>query len=438
MLNGPAQAVAPGGSVGEVRVAPRVLPFVRTLLDRFAQRPEYQRHLTHRRSHASLTDFLLLTPDDKPTPEAVFPRLRWGGQCCFVSPHRKQVQELAASMGGDGFTVEEGPTFVREAWPWLPLPFVGRKSHYLVARKTRLIRPGEFTERFTYHVELKHAPGANQQPLIVQKEVPSLEALVAKLRNKFPEVPVETLERRGRKFTDKIFPTFLTREAGILMILQEHLPAQYAKRVPHVIRVEKDERGFVRRLQMNWLRNGRDGGSPLSQMEFAHQSADLLRVVHDVARVIHLDLRLDNMVITDDGVGFVDFGSSVRDDEDLSRNPLLATLFDDLMRTSQIQKMLTQMTTSGHVTSEVISNSRQKVDKAVDFFYLALQFNSPHANPDLADLIQYEPGSRDAEKLSQLTEQILRPADPAKPTFRSAKDILHGIERMQLGLRQRK
>src|SRR5581483_4355134 len=97
----------------------------------------------------------------------------------------------------------------------------------------------------------------------------------------------------------------------------------YDKRVPHLIDMEKDDRGFVRRLRMNWLRNG---GEPLAHMEFARQSADLLRI-------IHLDLRLDNFVVTPHGVGFVDFGSAVRDNEDLSRNPLLQSLFGELMRT---------------------------------------------------------------------------------------------------------
>jgi serine/threonine protein kinase len=169
-------------------------------------------------------------------------------------------------------------------------------------------------------------------------------------------------------------------------------------------------------------------------MEFARQSADLLRVLHDIPRVIHLDLRLDNFVITPNGVGFVDFGSAVRDDEDLSKNPLLQSLFGELMRTSQIQKMMEQMTLSGQVTSQVIKSGRNKPDKAADFFYLALQFNSPHANPDLAGLIDYDPASKEARDLSLLTSEILRPKDPSNPTFRSAKDILHGIERIQLGL----
>jgi serine/threonine protein kinase len=192
--------------------------------------------------------------------------------------------------------------------------------------------------------------------------------------------------------------------------------------------MDKDDRGFVKRLHLSWLRNG---GEPLSQLEFALQSADLLRALHDDAGIMHLDLRLDNFVITPAGVGFVDFGSAVRVDENLKQSPLLSSLFEELMRTSEIQRMLFRMTRTGEVTSEAISGGLHKVDKAVDCFYLAVQISSPHANPDLKDLIRFDKESQEAKRLSRLTEQILRPADPAKPVFRSAADILRGIRQLQ-------
>jgi hypothetical protein len=129
-------------------------------------------------------------------------------------------------------------------------------------------------------------------------------------------------------------------------------------------------------------------------------------------------------------VGFVDFGSAVRVDENLKQSPLLSSLFEELMRTSEIQRMLFKMTRTGEVTSEAISGGLHKVDKAVDCFYLAVQISSPHANPDLKDLIRFDKGSQEAKRLSRLTEQILRPTDPAKPTFRSAADILQGIRQL--------
>ncbi len=54
---------------------------------------------------------------------------------------------------------------------------------------------------------------------------------------------------------------------------------------------------------------------------------------------------------------------------------LLGNLFGEMMRTSQIQRMLGKMTEKGQVTSEEICNSYHRIDKAVDFFYLAVQIN---------------------------------------------------------------
>src|SRR5205823_11325652 len=122
--------------------------------------------------------------------------------------------------------------------------------------------------------------------------------------------------------------------------------------------------------------------------------------------------------------------------EELTRNPLLSSLFDELMRTSQIQRMLEKMTLSGRVTSHAIKNGYRKVDKAVDFFYLAVQFSAPHSNPELKDLIRYDPQSAEAQALSRLTQMILRPPIASEPPFKSAQDILHGIDRVQRKLEQ--
>ncbi|HEX3355690.1 MAG TPA: phosphotransferase [Tepidisphaeraceae bacterium] len=398
-----------------------------------AEDEEFSRYVHARPTRDGLVDLLHVDADEAPKAKKLFKKLRWGGLCLVAANHKRQLLETAEEFKSHGFAIERGPTFVRRGrWP---IAFLNRKIHAFVARKIDLILPGEITNRFTYHVQLvKHDDP--KEPIVVQKQVPSLESLTYRLSKKHPDYPASGLEKLARKFTDKIFPTFLTREAAMLMILQEYLSPPYNARVPRLIDMEKDSRGFVRTLRMSWLRNGlRQGCEPLSHMEFARQSADLLRVLHDIPGIIHLDLRLDNMVITPDGVGFVDFGSAVRQDEDLSKNPLLQSLFGELMKTSQIQKMMEQMTLSGQCTSQVIKSGRNKPDKAADFFYLALQFNSPHANPDLAGLIEYDPKSKEARDLSRLTSEILRPKDPANPTFKSAKDILHGIERIQLGLK---
>jgi serine/threonine protein kinase len=372
-----------------------------------------------------LADTLLCTPGDAPKPAKIFDRLRWGGQVVFVSDSGDEAVRIGSRLSESGFEITHKPSHINRGWLGLPIPFLSRKVHFLVARKVALILPGHTTDRFTFHVHLLCNSSGEYE---VVKEVPTLEMVMARLRSKWPDLADEVVEKRARKFTDKIFPVFLTREAAILKIVNRDLPEKYRDRVPRLIEMDKDDRGFAKRLHLSWLRNG---GEPLSQLEFALQSADLLRALHDDAGIMHLDLRLDNFVITPDGVGFVDFGSAVRVDENLKQSPLLSSLFEELMRTSEIQRMLFRMTRTGEVTSEAISGGLHKVDKAVDCFYLAVQISSPHANPDLKDLIRFDKGSDDAGRLSRLTEQILRPTDPAKPAFRSAADILKGIRQLK-------
>lgn len=372
-----------------------------------------------------LSDYLFGTNGDS-EPDAVFPKLRWGGQFVYASKNGKETAENAQRFTDRGFTLTRGPAFVRKG---LPLPFLARKTHYFVARKTQLVLPRDISDRFTYQVQLD-APATAEDRWTVLKEVPTPERVAARLRKRFPDIADEVLLKRSRKFTEKIFPLFLTREAAMLQILERDMPAKYRGRVPRLLDMETDSRGFVRKLRMNWLRSG---GKPLPQVEFARQAAELLHVLHDVVGVIHLDLRLDNIVIAERGVCFVDFGSSVRVGENLADNPLLDTLFEELMRTSEIQRMLEHMTHSGRVTSPVIRNGYQKVDKSVDFFYLAVQMNHPLKNPDFAGLVEYDPKSRQAVALRKMTEEVLRPTDTENPKFRSAGDILRGIQQIAEG-----
>jgi serine/threonine protein kinase len=270
-------------------------------------------------------------------------------------------------------------------------------------------------------------------PYVVVKEVPTFDRVMDRLRVKFTDVPYSVIEKRALKFTNKVFPLFLTREAAMLKILHRDLPREYRCRVPSLLHMEKDEKGYAKRIWMNWLRIG---GQPLSQLEFARQSADLLRVVHDHAQIIHLDLRLDNFLITENGVCFVDFGSAVRMGENIGGNPLLSTIFEELMRTSQIQRMLFKMSSEGTVTSKVMSDAVGKVDKQVDLFYLAVQINQPLHNPDFASLVKYDPKSREADALAELTRDILKPPDPANPKYKSAVEMLAGIKRVEVRLKK--
>ena len=319
-----------------------------------------------------------------------------------------------------------------------------KKVYFFSARKVSLVEPGQSSDRFTYNVYLEknrqHAAagvvkeGLNwREEYDVVKQVPAADRVLGRLKEKFPEADEETLRRRAKKFTEKIFPVFLMREAAILKLLHRDLPPRFRDRVPRVVESEQDLKGYVQTLRMRWLRNG---GKPLSQLEFAKQGAELLAALHDDAKVMHLDLRLDNVVITEKGVGFVDFGSAVRVGEAFPEASLLGNLFGEMMRTSQIQRMLGKMTEKGQVTSEEICNSYHRIDKAVDFFYLAVQINAPHTQSGFCGLVKYEPESREAKELAKLTEEILRPTDPEHSRFKSAREIYEGIVGIERSLKK--
>ena len=407
----------------------------------FAGDAEFERLSRHHCSSRASTqaDLIFAANNDPHDPADIFNRLRWGGLFMFVDRDARRVHEAAGRFGPiEGFLLDRGPATVRLG-PWgLCIPFFSKAWHYFVARKTALIRPGSLTDRFTYDVRLfRHDANrptnrSNPNPpkhgeYVVLKQIPDAEWVARRLASKFPEAAPDVIEQRTRKLVDKVFPVFLTREAAFLNILQRDLPPEYRDRVPRVLDLEKDSRGFVTKLYLNWLRHG---VQPLSQFEFARQSIELLQAVHDIARVIHLDLRLDNVVITDRGVGFVDFGSAVRVDENLGESKMLSTLFEEMMWTSSIQQTLGKMLKQGKVTSQVISSCHHKVDKAVDLFFLAVQMNKPHSNPDLRDLVKYDPDSDEARRLAALTKDILTPADTANPPYKTASDVLAALKRL--------
>jgi hypothetical protein len=379
-------------------------------------------------------DYLFMKSGDAALPQDAFDRLRWGGQLVFVSRSEQEVVDLAAKFRDRrGFIIEREPAVVRPRPLGLALPGLGRPLHYFVARKVLLIQPGQMTERFTYDVRLVRCPPP-RGGYAVLKQIPDLGSVIGRLRERLPDASMETIIKGSRKLVEKVFPVFLTREAAFLSILRRDLPPPYNDRVPRIIDLQKDANGFVHKLYLEWLRTG---CTPLSQLDFARQSAELLSVLHDQAGVIHLDLRLDNFVITPKGVGFIDFGSAVRVDENLSENPMLRTLFNEMMTTSQIQRDLGKMMRRGKVTSRMIVDSHQKVDKGVDLFYLALQINDPHGNPDFEGLINYDPRSPEAKALAALTAQVLKPEDPEHPPFASARDMAAAIEEIERDLAAR-
>jgi hypothetical protein len=390
---------------------------------------------------------LVIRPNDPLDLNFLFERIRWGGSVLVVTRSLAEARSLIAKITPEtGFALDREQTVIRVPCCGLCLPFLGQKGHFFVIRRVLLLKPGQVTDRFTFDVRLIKAddpelsrqfetigqgPAPSPGQYIVLKQVPTYGYVVQRLRQRFPDAPAETIGQRAHKLVDHVFPVFLSREAAFLRLLQRDMPAAYRARVPRPLGVQKGADGLVRKLFMTWLPAA---GHPIDQLTFARQCADLLRVLHDEVGVIHLDLRLDNMVITPQGVSFVDFGSAVRVGEEISESPMLRALFDEMMSTSQIQRVLGRLKDNGRVTSDLICKAHGRVDKAVDLFYLAMQMRKPLANPDFEGLIRFDPQSPQANRIDRLTGAILRPDDPQKPAFQTARDVLDGLDRIERAL----
>jgi len=141
--------------------------------------PEYQ-YETQQSNGASgeLSDLLFAGGDQPQAPSDLFKQLRWGGLCLFASPHWKQVVEATDQFKQSGFVIERAPVHVRQGWR---IPFLSPSVHGFLARKVELLPPGETTSRFTYDVHLaRHSDP--QEPVVVEKQIPTLEAVIERLR----------------------------------------------------------------------------------------------------------------------------------------------------------------------------------------------------------------------------------------------------------------
>lgn len=376
----------------------------------------------------SQVDFLFALPGDAATPAEVFSQLRWGGQFILLARSANEVSARLADFNPSaGFAVDEAMGSHRHGW--LPIPVFSTRFHYFIVRKVLLVPNDVTTDRFTFNVQLI----STKEGYVVRKQVPSYSSVFKRLCDRHPEVHTDILSDRAGKLVDKVFPIFLTREVAFLQLLQRDMPEGYRDRVPKVLGVHKGTDNLVRKVHLNWMRLG----CPImSHLEFARQSADLLRVLHDVVGIIHLDLRLDNFIINEAGVCFVDFGSAVRVDEKLDQSNLLKVLFNEMLSTSKVQQALGRMKATGKVTNSVIAGAHEKVDKAVDLFYLAVQMKKPLANPDFKGLVEYDAQSDICRRLSLLTASVLRPRDPRRTDYASAADVLRGIERIGAKLSQ--
>ncbi|MEM7625663.1 MAG: hypothetical protein AAF333_08545 [Planctomycetota bacterium] len=360
-------------------------------------------------------------------PDAVFDRLRWGGQFVFVSPDPDEVSRvLEAYRGKPEWVIElETATIVQprraelaRRLSWV-LPerarrrwFESRRS-YAVVRKVLLDPISRLTARHSYDVRLVRARGKVDRQyatdgMVVLKRVPTMAQAIDRLRQTCPEVPPDRLGEIAAKLVRKVFPIFLTREAAFLKLLQRDLPPELKLKTPRVLSMETDEQGLVRAMSLRWLRQG---GPPLSQTEFARQSAELVRALHERVGIMHLDLRLDNMLVTDHGVAIVDFGSSVRVGEDFSENPLLDRLLREMLTASQITRDLSRQRGKKLIRAAVFDGLPYPPTTGFDLFALTTNMTRPHDNAELKGLVRHDKLSDEGKYFSRLRKRILQPAD---------------------------
>ena len=419
---------ARSGGVGGIVGPAESEAWVKLLLDQRlrAEARERQVGRTSDPEDDGMVDLRVAGPGDPKGVDEAFGRLRWGGLFACVDPDPRRIRKLLPNFDGrHGFVIEQPMGDLWGGPRGLRIPGITPRAYFFVARKTHLVPPGAVSQRFTYDVRLRADPG---QPTgyCVRKKVPGVDELTRRLLRGDVDLEPEEARRRAARLVEEVLPIFLTREVKVLRALQQKLPPALRGRVPRALRIRKNAAGLVDRLEMNWLRNG---GPPLSQVEFARQSVELLAGLH-AAGIMHLDLRPDNVVITPEGVGFVDFGSAAGVDEDLAGHRVLGPLFADMMRTSQVQRVLGDLLKRERVTSEALAAIHGRAHQGVDTFFLALQINEPGSNPELRRLIDHQPTSAQAKALESLTAAVLRPKDARASEFKTAADLRRGIDRI--------
>ena len=371
-------------------------------------------------------DCLIALDVDRVDAPTVFEQLRWGGRVLCAGRKRQSIEIARRAFTRDaGYRVDVEPTSAR-----LGPPVLGRRWHYFVARRVWLMPPGKHTLRFTYNVRLTRHE-RSEHDYAVLKGVPTREEVLERLRQRFRDTDASTLRTRAKKLADHVFPVFLSREVSFLRLLERDMPPSLQGRFPRVLGVEKGDEGLVRRMLMSWLRQG---GPALTRLAFAKQAASMLAMVHDRARIIHLDMRLDNMLITPRGVCLVDFGSAVRDDEDIEHTSMLRSLFTQMMVTSEVQQTLGRMKEQGELTSASLIDAHQKIDKQADLFYLVLQLPRADEHSSFKGLVVPGWDPRERELLEQVRDEVIRPRDPENPSITSAAQLLERLEELEAQL----
>ena len=411
--------------------------------------PDPDDRLRHARAElqadeAGIHDLLLsrqTQAEDPLPPAAAFDRLRWGGRvvCLDADAVRLCRRAQAFHTAGEGWRLEDPHQLLAPAAPhpllrWLPSAWrnhlAGGPLHFTSFRKTLLDPPSRLTARHSYDVRLVPARGRSEIEFatdgqVVLKRVPTYEQARARLLQTCPHVPDARLDQIVRKLVDKVFPVFLTREAAFLKLLQRDLPEEFRPRTPRVLSLQTDEQGLVRAMTMRWLRQG---GPTLTQTQFAIQATRLLRALHDHVGIMHLDLRLDNMLVTRDGVSVVDFGSAVRIGEDLSANPMLRRLIQEMLDASQITADLRRQRGKQLIRAAQFDGLPFPPSPAFDLYALTTNLTRPHDQPEFRGLVQHDRAGAEGQWFSKLRRRVLRPAPDQRP-LTSAAELLRVLKR---------
>lgn len=405
------------------------VPFRAKLRDRFVHDRHDVRRLERDARHDDPNvplDWLFVADADRACPYTLFDRLRWGGQAVIAAKTQAQAAELHRLFRSrDEWRIDHEPVAVEFAARTWWKPWAQTLGFAFVVRKVLLELPENPTLRHSYDVRLEPWPGV-EGGYCVQKRIPMPEQISRRLLNNLaPEdrPQGEALEQTIHKLRRKVFPLFLTREAGFLKILQRDLPEELRDHVPDVLDLEYGDKGYVCCLRSRWLRLG---GDPVDPLSFATQAAELVQALHDAANVVHLDLRLDNFVITENGVKAVDFGSALRRGEDISTSPVLVKLFTEMLSASQIRRDLMRMIDKGAIRSSAFARAYSPPGPAADLFSLVSNFGRLDEHPDFRGLIR--PSVRQDALLTRLRREVFKPEDPKQPGVTRVRDLVRVLQ----------
>jgi hypothetical protein len=368
-------------------------------------------------------------------PRGAFEALRftglWTVEADAMAPLREVAEQIEAH---GGFHIETAPHRVEcdqnsrgkpsEPTPWWLrwLPTLSRKQgrYQLVTRKTRLAPPDEAPEHCTFDVSLVPDP-RGEHGYIIRKRVPSVEQTLRALQRFAPHLQPHDLHARAEQLVRDVFPLLLLRETVLLDRLQLKMPTTLRNRVPRKLSHIQRGPAQVEQIDMTWLAPAKH---PISPLDFAIEAAELLAAMQRNAGLMHLDLRDDNIVITESGVGFVDFGSAVLIDEDLATRPMLHRIIHQMLGAIALQRALGSLITHKSVTHPILLRAHAKPEPIHDLFALTQLARSPHTSQAIGHLIQPN-AQEELAGLNQLADELLIPADVRQPITTPIQLVQH-------------